>query len=150
MMVKNICRFVILMFLANTAMAQDILMIRSSQTFPETMTILQNSIQDHKYVVSRVQRVDIGLTKAGYKTDRYRIVFFGKHDELKKLTDKYPELVPYLPMKIAIFAEKDETILSVLNPSNFTKIINNPELNIIYQRWANDIRSILDDVASAE
>lgn len=150
MIVKYTVRFVVLMLLVNAAVAQDILMIRSPQTFPETMTLLQNSIQEHKYVVSRVQRVDVGLTKAGYKTDRYRIVFFGKQEELKRVTDRYPELVPYLPLKIVIFAEQDETILSVMNPANFRKIVDNPELNILYQRWANDIRSILDDVVSAD
>jgi len=146
----KVSAFILAYILSNIVVAQDVLMIRSSQSFPETMTTLQNSIMDHKYVVSRVQRVDIGLTKAGYKTDLYRIVFFGKHAEIKKITDKHPELVPYLPLKIAIFSEKDETILTVLNPANFSKILNNPELNILYQRWANDVRSILDDVAAVE
>ena len=73
-------------------MAMLLMMMRSSQPFPETMSELQAIIKSHGYVVSRVQRVDIGLTMMGYKTDKYRVVFFGKYDELQELTNKYPEL----------------------------------------------------------
>ena len=58
--------------------AEEILMARSLQPFPETMLALQDSIRDHGYTLSRVQRVDIGLTGMGYKTDKYRIVSWKK------------------------------------------------------------------------
>jgi len=58
--------------------AEDLLMVRSAQPFPETMLSLEESIKDHGYIVTRVQRVDVGLKKFGFKTDKYRIVFFGK------------------------------------------------------------------------
>ncbi len=132
------------------ASEQDIMMIRSRQTFPEAMTTLQNSIIDHQYTLSRVQRVDIGLEKAGYKTDRYRIVFFGKHKEIKAITDDYPEMGAYLPLKVVIFAEEDETMLVALNPLHFQQIIDQPEYNIIFKRWANDIKSIMEDVRKAD
>ena len=58
--------------------ADDLLMVRTQQTFPEAMLTLQTSVKDHGYEVTRVQRIDIGLTGMGYKTDKYRIVFVGK------------------------------------------------------------------------
>jgi hypothetical protein len=60
------------------AIAEEIVMTRSVLAFPEAMLALQESIRAHGYTVSRVQRIDIGLTGMGYKTDKYRIVFAGK------------------------------------------------------------------------
>lgn len=149
-MIKWITGTVLMLVAAGQVMAQDIIMVRSAQTFPETMSTLQNTIIAYGYKITRVQRVDIGLTKAGYKTDRYRIVFFGKHREIKPITDKYPELIPYLPLKIVIFSEEDETILTALNPLNFSNILDKPDLDLVYHRWANDIRAIMDEVRKAE
>ncbi|MCK5396597.1 MAG: DUF302 domain-containing protein, partial [Gammaproteobacteria bacterium] len=93
------------------AMASELLMVRTQQSFPEAMLTLQTSIREHGYQVSRVQRIDIGLTGMGYKTDKYRIVFVGKPKEIQYLVDKYPVLAAYMPPQISIFAEHDETVL---------------------------------------
>jgi len=132
------------------AKAQDIMIARSTLSFPEAMSSLQNSIIDHKYTLSRVQRIDVGLTKAGYKTDLYRVVFFGKHDELKWMSDNYPELAAYLPLKIAIFAEKDETVIVALNPEHYIDVEADKSLKLIYSRWVKDMKSILKDFRVAE
>ena len=47
------------------SMANDLLMVRSQQSFPEAMLTLQTSIKDHGYQIVRVQRIDIGLTGMG-------------------------------------------------------------------------------------
>ncbi len=129
------------------ASEQDVIMVRAKLPFPDAMTNLQNAIIEHKYVLSRVQRVDIGLEKAGFKTDRYRIVFFGKHDELKQITDEHPEVAAYLPLKMVIFAEGDETMLLTLNPLHFSKVLGSTEYNTLFKRWSNDLKSIMEDVA---
>ena len=51
-------------------------MRRIAMSFPEAMNALQTSIAEEGFTVSRVQRVDIGLTSSGYNTAEYRIVFF--------------------------------------------------------------------------
>lgn len=130
--------------------AQDLLMVRSQQAFPEAMITLQNSIAQHGYTLSRVQRVDIGLTTFGFKTDKYRVVFFGKKDEIDALTEEHPEMIPYLPLQFAIFAEEQQTLVVATNPERFAGIFPASELNSVFQRWATDMRSILDDVRSAE
>lgn len=133
---------------SHLAIADDnLLMARSNMDFPEAMSVLQNSILEHQYTLSRVQRVDIGLEKAGYQTDRYRIVFFGKQHEIKPMTDKYPELGAYLPLKIVIFAERDDTLLVAYNPMHLRNIVDNPEYTLIYSRWMSDIQSIMKDLS---
>jgi len=126
-----------------TAGAQNILTIRSAQDFEQAITSLQTRIETHGYKVTHVQRCDAGLQSLGYGTDLYRVVFFGKLEEVRHLSTSYPELIPFLPLKIAVFAEGEQTIISALNPSSLGKFYANAELRIQFKRWENDLRSIL-------
>ena len=125
-------------------------MARSTEDFPETMLLLQGLIKKLGYTPSRVQRVDIGLTKSGYKTDKYRVVFFGKADEIKKVSSQLPEIVPYLPLKISIFAEEGQTILVTLNPMSFDKMYPKSSLTPIFKQWKKDMQTIFNKVQNLE
>ena len=127
---------------------QKLIMGRSMDAFPETMSALQEEIKKAGYVLSFVQRVDVGLTGMGFKTDKYRVVFFGKPEEIKELPEKYPELVPYLPLAIAIFAEEQETVLTAMSPGFLgpAYLKEHPELKVIFERWKKDIESIIEGV----
>jgi len=131
---------------ANAVITDELMMVRSDQAFPETMSALQEAIKIQGYTLSRVQRVDIGLTAMGFKTDKYRVVFFGKTDEIHHLTETHPSLIPYLPLKIAIFAEGDETLLVCSNPMAFIDLYPDPELAVIFKQWRKDIEKILNFV----
>ena len=132
--------------LGQASQAGQMLMARSTQPFEVAMAVLQEAIADYGYTVAHVQKCDGGMTEFHYKTDFYRVVFFGKIDEVRWLTDKYPEIAPFLPLKIAVFAEKDETVFSALNPMDLDQYFADPEVKIQLQRWANDMRSMLNDV----
>ena len=135
--------------LPQPAIAEDMIMTRSVLAFPEAMLALQESIAAHGYTVSRVQRIDVGLTGMGYKTDKYRIVFAGKIAEIRELTDKAPQLTPYLPPKISIFAEGDQTILVTINPKLYADIAGDAIEPVFFDRWESDLRSIFYDVNAA-
>lgn len=124
----------------------EMIMVRSSEAFPETMAILQEAIRKKGYTLSRVQRVDVGLTAKGYKTDKYRVVFFGKGNEIQNLASNYPQLIPYLPLKIAIYAEGDNTILTSANPAVFMDLFKTPDLKPTFEVWLKDITDILNAV----
>lgn len=127
---KSLFRVIVLLgcWLAAGAQASELLTVRSSQNFEEAMSTLQATIVGHGYRVSRVQRVDIGLTSKGYKTDKYRIVFYGDPNEFDRLTAAYPQLIPYMPIPVAIFAEGDSTIVSAARPSLLAEFYPDPEL----------------------
>jgi uncharacterized protein (DUF302 family) len=129
--------------------AEEMIMVRSVLPFPEAMLALQESIAAHGYTVSRVQRIDIGLTGMGYKTDKYRVVFAGKIDEIRELTSLSPELTPYLPPKVSIFAEGEQTILVTINPTIYAEIAGDAVDPVIFDRWESDLRSIFYDVSTA-
>ena len=149
---KRLILLLVLLTSSVVAWAEDdeLLMARSSLEFPEAMAALQEAVTAHGYTISRVQRVDIGLTAMGYKTDKYRVVFVGKHDQQEMIIKKHPELIPYLPIKVAIFAEGDDTILVAANPLLLSEFFPDPALEKYFRRCENDMRSILVEVQEAE
>lgn len=148
---SRFCIIVLLLLQSVTAVAdQQLFMLRSSQPFPETMSILQQAIKKQGYSVSRVQHVDVGLTTMGFATDLYRVVFYARLDELQTLTEQHPELVPYLPLQIAIFAEADETILVASNPLILAGFYPDAGLGKIFRRWHDDLEMIFLGVQNAD
>lgn len=127
------------------AIAEDLLMARVPMTFPEAMLKLQSTLKKYNHTLSRVQRVDIGLTAKGYKTDKYRIVFYGQADEIRQLADEHPQLIPYLPHKIAIFAEDEETMLVAVNPEMLF-LTDDPKLQATMKKWHEDLQLIFKDM----
>jgi uncharacterized protein (DUF302 family) len=137
----------ITLFAASAFGAEErLLMMRSTQSFPETMLAVQQTLGEYGYTVSRVQRVDIGLTTSGFKTDKYRIVFFGKPEEIRSLSKEHPELIPYLPLKMTLFAEQDETVLVAMDPTVLYDVVPTEEFRYRLMRWKNDIESIMDEL----
>lgn len=149
-MIRRLLATLLGLALALPAAAEELLMARSRQAFPEAMLALQQSIVERGYTVARVQRVDVGLTAMGYATDKYRVVFFAKPEELRRLAERHPELVPYLPLKVSIFAEGRQTLLVTANPGVFDEIYPDPELAEYFARWERDLRAIFEDVRRAE
>ncbi len=125
---------------------ERLLMMRSTQSFPEAMLTLQKTLGEYGYTISRVQRVDIGLTSSGFQTDKYRIVFFGKSEEVRELTGLHPQLIPYLPLKMTLFAEQEETLLVALDPIALREIVPTEEFSYRLQRWKNDLLAIMDEM----
>ena len=132
------------------AHAEDMLMVRSRAQFEESMSALQEAISAQGYTLSRVQRVDIGLSESGFKTDKYRAVFFGKPAEIRALSARYPELIPYMPLQIVIFAEGDETLLVAANPMHLRADYVDADLGVVFASWEQDMRAIMERVRNAE
>ena len=130
--------------LSATACADELLMSRVDLPFPEAMNQLQFAIRDRGYTISRIQRVDVGLTSSGFSTAEYRLVFFGKSDEIRSLPEKHPEIAAYLPLNIVIFAEGEDTILLTANPLSLETFFHDPGLHQQFARWEKDIRAILE------
>ena len=149
---NNLTKFLIgisLLLVIATSQAEQLMMARTKQTFPEAMLKLQETIRDVGYTVSRVQRIDIGLTKSGYATDKYRIVFFGTEKEIALISKKYPHLIPYIPWKIAIFAEQQDTLLVTANPMQFSNK-QYPGADKYLLKWKNDIEKIMNILRKSE
>lgn len=131
------------------AHAGNLLMVRSTRDFPETMLALQEAIKAEGYTLSRVQRVDIGLIESGFPTDKYRLVFFGRPDEVRALTDEHPQFIPFLPLGMTIFAEGADTLVVTADPAMFLDLADTPTVRSVVERWQRDVHTILDRVVAA-
>lgn len=136
---------VFLVLITASSYAEELLMVRTTQNFPEAMLKLQDTIRNYNYNVSRVQRIDIGLTKSGYETDKYRIVFFADKKEISVITDNYPHLISHIPWKIAIFAEQQDTLLVSADPMQFSDK-KYPGADKYLLKWKEDIRKIFNEL----
>ncbi len=130
--------------------SNQLLMMRSKQSFPETMLALQSTLGEYGYTITRVQRIDIGLTGMGYSTDKYRILFFTKPTEFRETIKNYPQLTAYLPLKLTIFAENDETIITTIDPTVLQFIDQSTEINLLTRRWRSDIIAIMDELREVD
>lgn len=136
------------LLLALPVRADELLMVRAERPFTDAIGDLQIAIQDHGYQVARIQRVDVGLASGGYTTAEYRLVFFGKPEEMRDMEEHYPELLPYLPLKIVIFAEGNSTLALAYNPAILQTFFKIDALQPRFRHWENDIREILDQFAA--
>ena len=79
-----------------------------------------------------------------------RVVCFGKCEEIKAMTALQPELIPFLPLNITIFAEGDQAILVTSHPRTLQKAFPDPKLKPIFERWEKDMRAIMDEVCEGK
>ncbi len=140
---RGIFLFILLMLAALPLQADHLLMVRAHQPLASALGNLKQTIQQQGYTVARVDMVNIGLLGMGYTSNKYRAVFFGKAGEIEALSRKYPQLVPYLPLRIAIFAEGDSTLMVTVNPSTFREFLSDEaSADEIFNRWEKDIEAI--------
>ena len=131
------------------AWADEMLIARTARDFEETMTALQAAIAARGYKVTRVQRVDVGLEAKGYTTDKYRVVFYGRADEVARLAERHPDLIPFLPLNVAIFSEGSQTLITTNRPRTLAELFPAPELVATFERWEADLVGVFEEIRRA-
>jgi uncharacterized protein (DUF302 family) len=138
------------LLLAGQALADEMIMARVNMKADLAIEYLKTAVEDHGYAVAHIQKCDSGMAEFGLHSDFYRVVFFGKLDEVRRISAKHPEFVAYLPLKIVVEAEKSETVMVAVNPLTFNRYYaDDPEMQTQFRRWRNDILSIFEDVHKA-
>lgn len=134
---------VFLLIFTQSIIAADIITVRSPSSFNVSFQKINELILDNEYQISVVQRCDYGLKESGYKTDEYRIVSFGSYEDVKAISDAHLSLSVFLPLRIALVAERNETVLSMMNPAIFLETVKDKKLVAIVQRWIKDSQRIM-------
>lgn len=138
------------LLMAGPGLADQMLMARINMKTDLALEYLKTAVEEHGYSVAHIQKCDSGLGGFGFHTDTYRVVFFGKLEEIRRISDKHPEFVAYLPLKIAVEAEKGETVMVAVNPLTFNRYYAaDSDMLVQFERWRNDILSIFNDVHQA-
>lgn len=133
----------LLFFLWQQSIAEETFFTARCKTpFPESMSYLQELIIKHGYIISRVQHVDKGLKSRGYETGLYRVVFFGKKDEIHTIQNNYPALIPYIPLNITIFEDEIYTGISSINPTSISNLYQSKKIKSLTKSWQKDISKI--------
>jgi len=135
-----------LLVLGAPAWADGLIMARVNAPFPEAMTLLQSAISSRGYTITRLQQVNENLARRDFKSDMYRVVYFGKLDEVRKVTAAHPELIPFLPLNITIFAEGEQAILVASHPQSLQQFFPDPALKPVFDRWEKDVDDIMDEL----
>ena len=138
------------LLLCTPVLASDLLMARVNRMFPEAMTLLQSAISSRGNTVTRLQQVNENLQRREFQSDMYRVVYFGKHEEVRRATARNPQLIPFLPLNITIFAEGDETIMVASHPQMLREFFPDPELQPLFERWEKEMVEIMDEVREAK
>ena len=131
------------------AWADEMLIVRSARDFEETMTALQAAIAARGYKVTRVQRVDVGLEAKGYTTDKYRVVFYGRADEVTRLAERHPDLIAFLPLNVAIFSEGSQTLITTNRPRSLAALFPASELEPTFAQWEADLVGVFEEIRRA-
>ena len=129
--------------------AEGMLMGRVAMAAEVVVAYVETSIEEHGYRIAHRQTCDTGLGDVGYKSDFYQVVFFGKPEEVRRISANHPELVSHLPLKLAVIAERDETLLTALNPEALAPFFADEAVQIQLARWHRDLVSIFGDVKRA-
>jgi len=145
---KRLTLIVLSLFWLSPALAENMLMLRVPLGFDDTMIALKDKLEDYGYRIAHIQKCDTGLGDAGYETDNYKSIFFGKQDEVRKLSAKYPQIIPFLPLKMAVIKEMDSVVLSMLNPTQLNEYHPEKALQLQFYRWESDIRAIFAEMQS--
>lgn len=134
------------------AWAKDALMtVRAAQPFDVTLEQAQTALQDNGFKVAHIQRCDKGLEGMGYDTDKYRVIFFGRLGEVRALTKRYPQLIPLFPFKLAVYAEGDDTLISVMDPEGLSEALQaDPALADQLATWSDEFESVLAQVRDSK
>lgn len=132
----------------SNATESKFIMVQCEINFTETMVHLQEVLLEHGYHSLRVQKVDVGLQNHGYESDKYRIIFYSKTGETETLKDHYPALIPFLPHKITIYSDNNQTVVNALRPKALSELFNTPEIQEILSRWDDEMRIIMNEVGN--
>lgn len=134
--------------LSGQVWAKDqLLTVRSDQAFATAIEQAQSALKEQGFKVAHVQKCDGGMTGMGYETDNYRVIFFGRLQEVRELTQKYPQLIPLFPFKLAVYAEGDDTIVSVVNPETMKEALQADDaLAQQLSDWSKEFAAVLEQV----
>ncbi|MEE9310396.1 MAG: DUF302 domain-containing protein [Cocleimonas sp.] len=133
-----------------TAISDDtILLTRVPHNFDMTLNIVKDVLKDNNFKVAHVQRCDGGLKQMGYESDKYRVVFFGRHNEVREMSKTYPELIPFMPFKILIYAEGKESVVSILSPEALKPMMKDELILKKLDQWKDEFVNILQQTKNA-
>lgn len=126
---------------------KEIEITQSENDFPDTMSQVQTSLADKGYSIIRIQALDQGLGMAGYKINRYRIIFFGKAKDFKAIQSSHPGFTVFLPLSITVYEDKGKIFLQSMPFAAMKDLALDQKQAAMVLRWHDDIAASIQQAA---
>lgn len=141
--IKIIPGIVAVFLLSKVSMASGVFLTETCRGgFPEVMSYVHTLIKEQGYHIFRVQAVDVGLRERGYITQAYRVVFFGKKNEIELIRNEFPELVPYIPLNITLFENDRNVDVTSIEPMSLYNLYKLEKIKPLFERWDRDVSEV--------
>jgi len=121
--------------------------VESHNDFPDTMMRVQQELTKRGYEITRIQTLDLGLEKAGYDINKYRILFFGNALDFDIIQKRYPEYTVFLPLSISVYEDDGEIYLQSMPFSMMKKATRDREYLAMVNRWQSDVDQAIHSAA---
>jgi uncharacterized protein (DUF302 family) len=148
---KHFIASITLFCLTSTSVwADDLFLTATRQSaYRSALDDLTVAITNHDYTLIKIQPVDQGLRRKGYKTSDYKVLFFGNLQQVNEVLKTSPEASVLLPLKIMLYRRGD-TIIASAPSMKMWKGVFGKTLDPIIDHWERDVQSILRDFASQQ
>ena len=141
---------ILLLAVSGSLLAADMLMVRTKLPFPSALEAVQATIEARGYTIAGVENVDLGLMGMGYLSESYKVVSFGKAEEIEALIRLHPELAAYLPLQVLVFSERGDTLVVTTSPSYLATLFPHTDVAATFARWEEDLQVALELVRDAK
>lgn len=118
--------------------------------YPEAIAHLQDAIGKAGYTVSRIQHVDNGLLERGYQSDKYKVVFFGKPEQMAEVIERHPAMIPFVPLNFTVSRQGKQVLVSSLAPSQLSQLGVSADAEKLVARWQRDVEAIVRRYATCQ
>lgn len=137
-----------LLLVLNPAYAADPFLIvkKSVQDYANTMADVETSLEQNGFTVKFVQRVDVGLAKAGYHLDKYRIIFFMPDHGVASILSKRTDLADMFPLKVTVYREKGKVYVFGAQTASLLDASVPRDVRARFQSWDKQINGIVRNV----
>ena len=138
--------FLFLMFNQAYANGSFVMNKKSIQDYANAMSDVQMHLEDMGFKVEFVQRIDVGLAKAGYHSDKYRIVFFMPKHGVADVLSKRADLASMFPLKVTVYRDKGKVYVFGVKSASLLDASVPADVRAHFQTWDKKVDSIVKDV----
>jgi uncharacterized protein (DUF302 family) len=146
--VRFILAISVLFVILKPAYAADDLIVtkKSIQDYTNAMSAVQMGLEEKGFKVQFVQRIDIGLAKAGYHSDKYRIVFFMPKKGVASVLSKCADLADMFPLKVTVYQDKGKVyVFSAKNSIQLDASIPQ-DVRAHFKFWDKQIDGVINNM----
>lgn len=147
-LIPVIAAFGLLLFMLKPAYANDDQLVtkKSAQEFDNAIADVQMALEQNGFKVEFVQRIDIGLAKAGYRSDKYRIVFFMPEQGVEAVLLKRADLAELFPLKVTVY--RDNGKVYMLRAQSASQLDNSVPADVRshFRAWDRKVNQVIKNL----